>query len=104
MRDFEKSGLAKFSNIPGILASLSSLFLPIVLVYLGHLYKDAEVKDGIHEKYVEMALDILKEPSNENNIELRKWAINVLHHYSEIPIHEEAQAHMLKNQVNTTGE
>ena len=79
--------------------AFTNMLLPIVLIYLGHVYKEVEAKQGIHEKYVEMAIDILKEPADPNKTELRKWAIQVLNEYSEIHIHEEVREHLFNNEL-----
>lgn len=90
MSDTQKTGLIEYVSVIG------SVLIPVVLIYLGHIYKEAEATDGIHEKYVEMAIGILKEPSNTQSTELRKWAIKVLDAYSVVPIHDEAQKHLLQ--------
>ena len=82
-------------NITEYIIAFAGILIPIVLVYLGHIYKEAETKQGIHEKYVEMAIEIMKNPSDPQTLELRKWALKVLNKYSEVPIHDKAQEHIL---------
>ncbi len=84
------------SHIEYLLAFLS-VVIPALVLFSGHLYKETEAKRGIHEKYVEMSIKVLSQKPDPKTIELRKWALKVLHRYSEIPIHEEAQKHILEN-------
>ncbi len=87
------------TNSSGRFLMITSVLIPIVMLYLGHIYKEVEIRQGIHEKYVIMAIDILHEPPTPERAELRKWAIKVLDRYSEIPIHLEAQQHLIKSSL-----
>ena len=88
----------KPSKADRILA-FSGIFLPLVLLYLGHLYKDIESKRGIHEKYVEIALDILRDGDDSRNQDLRKWAIEVIDEYSEVPFHDDVKSYLMKSEL-----
>ena len=75
--------------------AFATVLIPVALVYLGHVYKDSEAKQGIHMKYVEMAMSILQEPVDPDRLELRKWALLIVDEYSEVPIHDEAKQHLM---------
>lgn len=86
------------SHIEYFLAFLG-VIIPALVLFSGHLYKETESKRGIHEKYVELSIEVLSQKPDPKTLELRRWALNVLHRYSEVPIHEEAQKHMLENAI-----
>ena len=55
-------------------------------------------------RYIELAIGILtKEPTPENE-QIRKWAIDTINHYSEIPSREPARQELLEQQLRTYNE
>ncbi len=89
----------KRKGVTDFILAFAGVLVPLVLIYLGHIYKDTEAMQGIHEKYVEMSINILREPYDPQKKELRKWAVKVLNKYSEVPIHNEAQDHILNTSL-----
>lgn len=79
--------------------ALMGLVMPMVLLYLGHLYKTIEAREGLHEKYVEMALDILQEDPDPSKKAIREWALEILDAYSEVPIDSGAQQDILEGDL-----
>ena len=100
-KEREKSGVGATA---GVISAIGTMLLPFALIYFGHIYKESEEKQGIHEKYVQMAVEILKAESSNENRELRAWAIEVLHEYSEVPIHVEAKEFLRNNSVKLNDE
>ena len=45
----------------------------------------------------------MKEPTPENE-QIRKWAIDTINHYSEVPIQEPARQELLERQLRTYNE
>jgi len=81
---------------------MGSLLMPVVLLYLGHIYKEAEEKAGLQEQYVELALNILEDDSKSQNPHLRKWAVEIVHHYSPVDVSEELRNHLMESSYIVT--
>ena len=65
------------------------LAIPIVITIFGSII-DSSLKDReIKLKYVELAINILRDEPNTENINVRKYAIAILSKYSEIPISDD---------------
>jgi len=82
------------------ISTIGSLLMPLVLLYLGHIYKEAEEKAGLQEHYVELALNILEDESQSQNPHLRAWAIEIIHHYSPVDVSTELKDHLMQNGYN----
>src|SRR6056297_992759 len=82
------------------ISTVGSLLMPLVLLYLGHIYKQAEEKAGLQEHYVELALNILEDESQSQNPHLRAWAIEIIHHYSPVDVSTELKDHLMQNGYN----
>ena len=91
----------KHKRLNEYIQTLGSILIPIVMVYLGHVYAETEAKQGIHEKYVEIAIEILEEPRKDDHA-LREWALDILHEYCEIPIHQSTRDHIHVKGLKTT--
>ncbi len=78
---------------------LASLLIPLAMIYLGHLYKESETEEGLHRRYVEIAVNILQQDPSKESLEMRKWAIQILNKYSEVPIEAKAQECMLNQSL-----
>jgi hypothetical protein len=83
-------------------STIGSLLMPLVLLYLGHIYKEAEEKAGLQEHYVELALNILEDEANLQNPHLREWAIEIVHHYSPVDVNDDLKDHLMQNGYRTT--
>jgi hypothetical protein len=77
---------------------LSTLLLPLVLVYLGHQFTTADTERSVQVKFVELALQILKEPPSDEKKDLRLWAIRIVDRYAGVPLSHEA-AYDLLNRI-----
>jgi len=85
------------------ISTVGSLLMPLVLLYLGHIYKEAEEKAGLQEHYVELALNILEDDSNSQNPHLRKWAIEIVHHYSPVEVSADLRDHLMQDGYTASG-
>jgi hypothetical protein len=70
---------------------ITTLAVPIVVAYVGGSLSKEQKRDEITAKYVELAIDILKAPPNEDTRALRSWAISVVNKYSEVPLSKAVQ-------------
>lgn len=82
-------------------AVFASVCVPLVVLVVGNLYSSA-IKDSENRlRYVELALQILREePSNDGAIALREWAIALLNYQSPVPLSAEAQRELKTKKVN----
>lgn len=78
-------------------STIGSLLMPLVLLYLGHIYKESEEKSGLHEQYVELALNILEDDAKSQNPLLREWAVEIIHHYSPVDVSADLKDHLMEN-------
>ena len=68
-------------------AQVVSLFtLPLIVAIGGWWIQRSIATADIEQKYVELAMSILREPLNGTDKSLRKWATQTLAKYSKIPI------------------
>lgn len=82
-----------------ILSSLATILIPILVVWLGNKLSNAFKEKEIRLKYIEMAIDVLKEKPEDEDHDIRKWAIDVISEYSEIELPKTAQKRLLKDQA-----
>ncbi len=68
-----------------IITGVATILVPILIAFITTVYKDNQ-KEQIQLKYIDFAIEILKEEPSESNLELRKWAIDVLDNFSSIPL------------------
>jgi hypothetical protein len=78
------------------ISTIGTVLMPLVLLYLGHVYKESEEKSGLHEQYVELALQILEDDSTTEHPYLREWAIDIVHHYSPVDVTDELREHVIQ--------
>lgn len=75
--------------------SLATVVIPLVGGYLGHLYATSMKQRDQRERYIAMAVEILREPPAPENRHLRGWAAELLNHYSAVPLPPEARADLV---------
>ncbi|MGD8307037.1 MAG: hypothetical protein PVF17_10310, partial [Ignavibacteria bacterium] len=79
----KKDGWDKFLIIFQI---ISWLAIPTVITIVGSNIESTIKEREIKLKYVELAINILRDEPNVDNKNVRKYAIDILSKYSEIPI------------------
>lgn len=81
-----------------IVSSFAAILIPILVVWLGNKLSSTFKEKEIRLKYIEMAIDVLKEKPEDKDLDIRQWAIDVISEYSEIEIPKTAQNRLLKEQ------
>ena len=81
-----------------IASSFAAILIPILVVWLGNKLSSTFKEKEIRLKYIEMAIDVLKEKPEDKDLDIRQWAIDVISEYSEIEIPKTAQNRLLKEQ------
>jgi hypothetical protein len=83
---------------------VASVFIPLAVALSGNWYAKSLKEKETQARYIELAIGILmKEPTPENE-QIRKWAIDTINHYSEVPIQEPARQELLEQQLRTSNE
>ena len=71
---------------------ISLIAIPIVIAYIGNNFNDSQKDKEIKSKYVELAIDILKNKPDEKNKNLRSWALDIVNKYSGVKMDTLTQA------------
>lgn len=83
---------------------VASVFIPLAVALSGNWYASSLKEKDTQARYIELAIGILmKEPTPENE-QIRKWAIDTINHYSEVPIQQPARQELLEQQLRTYNE
>jgi hypothetical protein len=83
---------------------VASVFIPLAVALSGNWYARSLKEKDTQARYIELAIGILmKEPTPENE-QIRKWAIDTINHYSEVPIQQPARQELLEQQLRTYNE
>ena len=80
---------------------IASILIPIIVAFIGNSYTKAIKDNEIGVRYVELAIKILAEKPDSNsegtersqgleNKAVRKWAAEVIDHYSEVKLSSDA--------------
>lgn len=88
----EKDFWEKLKSISGIIASV---FIPLAVVLIGNWYSSALKESEIQVRYVELAVEILKENPSDKKTNMRRWAVDLVNNYSEIQIDKQAREELL---------
>jgi hypothetical protein len=75
---------------------IASILIPLAVVLIGNWYSSAVQESEIQVRYIELAVDILKENPSDNKANMREWALALVNNYSEIKIDKETREELLK--------
>src|SRR5688572_5937345 len=78
-----------WGKMTAVSALVASLLIPIVVVIVGNSFSRAIKESENRVKYLELAIGILRTAPSSETEHLRRWAIEVMDKYSEVPIGEE---------------
>ncbi len=84
-----------------IITAVATVLVPIMIAFLTTTYKKSQTEQ-LQLKYMEVAIEILKEPPNAQTKELRKWAVYVLDSFSPISLGEEIKKELLLSPITPT--
>ena len=70
--------------------SISIILIPIVIALAAHLVNSSISSQELALKYVQLAVNLLEDEPREETKNLRKWAISLIDHYSEVDLPDEA--------------
>jgi len=87
----------KWKKAETIAKVASVVLVPMVLAFIGYLINNSIKGKELKLKYVELAVNILKEEPNEKTKNLREWAIKNINNYSQIKMSSEVRKELEKN-------
>lgn len=88
-------------DVAGRVLSLTAI--PIVLGWAGNRLTASLKKDDIEVKYVELAVDVLRQDPKGQDAALRKWAINILATHTATPISPQVDAALMSKPLPNGG-
>jgi hypothetical protein len=93
------ANVSKWAGLKAISVFLASVLIPVVIFLGGNSFSKAIKDKEIKLRYIEIAVQILQQEPNENNKDIRNWAIKVISKYSEVPINEETAKELMKLRI-----
>jgi hypothetical protein len=88
--------------IETLIKGTATVVIPLACVWIAHVLSRTFRERELSTKYIEIAVDILKEKPNDQQAALRRWASDLINHYSEIRLPAEAQDNLVSNAPLTT--
>ncbi len=73
--------------------------IPIIIGLIGWQIQASISEQGIKKDYVQIAVGVLSDKNNNNDPELRKWAVNVISRYSPVPFTKELENKIIVGQT-----
>lgn len=95
----EDSALDKFVKFMGAISGFgAALLIPLAVAYLGNQYTAAMKNQEIQARFVELALNILKEAPAEDNHDqdIREWSVKIVENYSGVPLSADARERLIQ--------
>jgi predicted chitinase len=81
-----------------IISSIASaVVIPLVLLWVGDGFTSAIKERELQGKFVELAVQILREEPSKQDTGLREWATEVLNNYSGLPFSAKTQKELIEN-------
>src|SRR5438552_1549681 len=66
--------------------------IPVVVVIMGAVFAKSNATREVNAKMVEIAAQVLTGPPNDSTQSVRRWAVEVIKHYSEVPFSASAES------------
>ncbi|GAA81436.1 MULTISPECIES: hypothetical protein [Pseudoalteromonas] len=94
-------------NWSSLLLAFSALITPILVAGIGYLHitethaakleqQKQENEAERQAEYINLGVKILGGPANENNTNLRDWAVKLINNYSDVKMSEKTQNELIK--------
>lgn len=65
---------------------VASIFIPLVVVAITQMYTRADAQRQREARYVELAIEILREKPRDETQAIRNWAIEIMNNYSPVKL------------------
>src|SRR5215467_15201186 len=83
-------------TLSALSGAVAAVLIPIVLAVVGNAYTTAIKEREIQGRFVELALNILKDEPTKENENIRKWAVQVINAYSGVPLSAAAESDLVQ--------
>jgi hypothetical protein len=84
-------------TLTALSGAVAAVLIPVVLAAVGNAYTTAIKEREIESRFVELALNILKDEPTKENENVRKWAVQVVNKYSGVPLSAAAESDLIQN-------
>src|SRR4030042_6402747 len=91
------SNINSWEKLKVITTVVGTIFIPIVLLIISSNISAALKDKETRAKYLELAINILMNETHPSNYKIRDWAVNVINHYSEVPLPKQTQEELVKD-------
>ena len=78
---------------------VATAIIPLAVALAGNWYAQAIKDKEIQLKYIELSIQILSAPPTDQNMEVRRWAVEAINRYSEVKINAKAEKELLSEQL-----
>jgi len=79
--------------------AVAAVVIPVVVAYVGNEYSTALKERELQGRFVELAVDILREEPDKEHSELRKWAASVIDTYSGVKLTDDARSELVESRA-----
>jgi hypothetical protein len=94
-----KKDLISLEKVKVVNTLIASIVIPVVVILIGNWYSVESKKRETQAKYVELAINILSQEPKDNSVNTRKWAIEIINRYSEVPITENIKTELEQEKI-----
>jgi len=84
-------------------AALAAVVVPIAIALVGHWYTESLEARQREERFVQLAVEILREDPSKHTENLRSWAVDVIDEYSGVPMPKEARREVIEQSPIPSG-
>ena len=95
----KKDNFIKWEKLEILSRLFASILIPLIVTIVGGNISNSIKESEVRLKYIQVSLEILKEPPKPETENLRKWAIETLNQFSEVPIDDEAKEDLEKESI-----
>lgn len=88
--------MEKWEIIKIVSSSIGIIAIPIVLAIIGNQYNKSIKEREIQGKFVELAVQILDKKPTEENVNIRKWAAEVINKYSGVKLSDSTKNDLIE--------
>lgn len=85
--------LEKIKSISHIIAVIA---IPVITLIIGQEYTESVKERDVQGRFVELAIDVLKEKPKKENKNVRDWAIQIVNKYSGVKMNEVTKSDLIE--------
>ena len=97
------SGTASLEKLKLWAQIVSSIAIPVVLAVVGYHVQRSVADNELAKNYVQIAIDILRNPPTPEAGEWRRWAVATFERHSPVPLSPELRDQLMKHPIELRG-